>query len=84
MKYILIMYIAVGLGLGRIKIEKKEACPARVAEAGQENIETSVVLTPSMESIKVCQRLTDPAPTGQSKKVKRVKGTCGMRHRNTF
>jgi hypothetical protein len=40
MKYKLIMYIALGLGLGRIKIEKKEACPARVAKAGQENIET--------------------------------------------
>jgi hypothetical protein len=31
--------IAVGLGLGKPKA-KKEACPARVAEAGLENIET--------------------------------------------
>jgi len=34
------MYITLGLGLGCRKVEKKEACPARVAEAGQENIET--------------------------------------------
>jgi hypothetical protein len=30
----------IRLGLGQIKIEKKVACPARVAEAGLENIET--------------------------------------------
>ena len=30
---------ALGLGLGESK-KKKEACPARVAEAGLENIET--------------------------------------------
>jgi hypothetical protein len=28
------------LGLEGIKVEKKGACPARVAEAGQENIKT--------------------------------------------
>jgi hypothetical protein len=33
-------FIAIGLGLGPQNGEKKGACPARVAEAGQENIET--------------------------------------------
>ena len=32
--------ISIGLGLGPKNGEKKGACPARVAEAGQENIET--------------------------------------------
>jgi len=37
---VLVPYLP-GLGLGQIKIEKKKmACPARVAEAGQGNIET--------------------------------------------
>ena len=36
----IIVLIAVGLGLGPQNGEKKGACPARVAEAGQENIET--------------------------------------------
>ena len=37
----LFLFIFVlGLGLEKIKDEKKIACPARVAEAGQENIET--------------------------------------------
>jgi len=36
-----ILISAVGLGLGQIKvINKKKACSARVANAGQENIET--------------------------------------------
>jgi hypothetical protein len=30
----------IGLGLGWRKVEKKVACPARVAKAGLENIET--------------------------------------------
>jgi len=32
--------MSIGLGLGCRKVEKKKACPARVAEAGQENIGT--------------------------------------------
>ena len=35
-----LFYLCLGLGLEKIKDEKKIACPARVAEAGQENIET--------------------------------------------
>ena len=36
----ILFYSALGLGLAPRKGEKKGACPARVAEAGQENIET--------------------------------------------
>jgi hypothetical protein len=35
----ILFYSVLGLGLARRK-GKKRACPARVAEAGQENIET--------------------------------------------
>jgi hypothetical protein len=36
----IIIINTLGLGLAQIKIIKKEACPARVAEAGLGNIET--------------------------------------------
>ena len=38
--YSLSILISLRLGLEERKIEKKRACPARVAEAGQGNIET--------------------------------------------
>ena len=55
----------VGLGLGQIKVQKKGAHPARVAEAGQENIETvhepkpiQAAATPCMDKVAVLWRVS--------------------------
>ena len=56
--------ITLRLGLGRIKLEKKEACPARVAKAGQGNIETvhepepiQTTGTPCMDKVAVLWKI---------------------------
>jgi len=44
----------LGLGLGASRVEKKTACPARVAVAGQENIETVHEPEPIQTVVTLC------------------------------
>ena len=54
MKLLRHIYFKLGLGLEPKRSEKKTACPARVAVAGQENIETVHGPKPIQVAITLC------------------------------